>query len=253
MTTLMIISIASQKGGVAKTSSAISISAGIAYKNKKTLLIDMDSQANTSKVLIPHYLDLRPENTIYNTIINKEPLPIHQTAVSKLDIVPSHIFLSKADTSLAAEIDRHSRLKKQLQTVKKNYEYIFLDCPPTIGFLTINALVASDEVIIVTAPGFFELDSLKQFSETVGIVQEEYNPLLKLKGILFCKSMPTVESRDSLAMLRQAYGKFVFHTIIPMNVALKEAHFNRKDIFSYDPNSRAAQEYARFINEAFGL
>jgi chromosome partitioning protein len=157
----MIYSIASQKGGVGKTSSTISISAGIAKKGKKVLVIDIDSQANSSKVLLSNYQQLQKHQTIFTTILDRNPLPIHKTYVPNLDIVPSHILLSNTDVELTTAIDhREERLKRELDLIKHNYDYIFIDCPPTLSWLTINAMTASDKVIVIVSPGYFELDSI---------------------------------------------------------------------------------------------
>lgn len=164
----MVISIASQKGGVGKTSTSISLAAGVARKGKKTLLIDIDSQANSSKVLLPDYPKIPKEQTLYATILERQPLSIHPTSVPNLDIVPSHILLSNTDIELTTAIDhRESRLKQQLDLVKDNYDYVFIDCPPNLSWLTINAFTASDRVIIVVSPGYFELDSIVQISKNI--------------------------------------------------------------------------------------
>ena len=243
--------IASQKGGVAKTTTTISLSAGLAHAGRRVLLVDLDSQANSSKVLVSNYGSLSAEDTVYRTIREKKLLAIHQTAVARLDIVPSHILLSSTDASLAAEIGRETRLTKQLARVAQDYDYVFIDCPPALGFLTINALAAADSVIIPTAPGFFELDSLNQIHETIQLVQEEFNPELSIEGILFCMSAATVESRNCLNVLRSVYGDLVFNTVIPRNVTIKEAHYHHQDVFSFDPSCRAAQEYGRLLKEVF--
>ena len=126
----MIFSIASQKGGVGKTSSSISLSAGIARKGKKVLLIDIDSQANSSKVLLPNYPQLQKQQTIFTTILDRNALPIHKTQLPNLDIVPSHILLSNTDVELTTAIDhREERLRRELDLVKHNYDFVFIDCP----------------------------------------------------------------------------------------------------------------------------
>src|SRR5271165_3240849 len=164
----MIFSIASQKGGVGKTSSTISISAGLARKGKKVLIIDIDSQANSSKVLLLNYPQIQKQETIYATIIERSPLKIHKTSVPNLDIVPSHILLSNTDVELTTAIDhREERLKRELEVVKDKYDYVFIDCPPTLSWLTINAMTASDKVIVIVSPGYFELDSIVQISKTI--------------------------------------------------------------------------------------
>jgi chromosome partitioning protein len=139
----MIISIASQKGGVGKTSTSISISAGLARIGKKTLLIDIDSQANTSKVILPNYPGIQADQTIYTTIIERNPLPVHETNVPNLYIVPSHILLSNTDIELTTAIDhREARLKTELDKFAGDFDFVIIDCPPTLSWLTINTLTA---------------------------------------------------------------------------------------------------------------
>lgn len=250
----MIVSIASQKGGVGKTSTAISLAAALARSGKNTLLIDIDSQANSSKVLLPNYSTLKPEDTIYATILELKPLPVHQTSVPGLAIVPSHILLSNTDIQLTTAIDhREARLKTQLDTIASQYDYVFIDCPPTLSWLTINALTASDKVIVVVSPGYFELDLIVQISKTIKEVREIFNPLLELLGFLFTMSDPTINTSTSLQLLRQTYTDKVLTTIIPRNVDLKDAHFNRQDIFSFAPHSKAAYAYLKLAHELFEL
>jgi chromosome partitioning protein len=236
-----IISIASQKGGVAKTTTSISLSAGLAR------------QANSSKVLLHNYLEIPRSETLYSTLIDKQPLPIHKTAVSNLDIVPSHIYLSGIDVELASSFKREERLKKQLDAIKQQYDYVFIDCPPALGLLSINAFTASDNVLIVVSPGYFELDSLIQISDVINNVVDELNPHLEVLGFLFAMADPTVNSRDSHLLLRKTYGDKVLKTVIPRNTDVRDAHFNKQDIFAYSPKAAAALAYSRLINELFHL
>ncbi|MDQ3839063.1 MAG: AAA family ATPase [Thermoproteota archaeon] len=193
----MIFSIASQKGGVGKTSSSISLSAGIARKGKKVLLIDIDSQANSSKVLLPNYQQLQKQQTIFTTILDRNTLPIHKSQIPNLDIVPSHILLSNTDVELTTAIDhREERLKRELDLIKHNYDFVFIDCPPTLSWLTINAMTASDKVIVVVSPGYFELDSIVQISKTIKEVKGYFNSNIELAGFLFTMSDPTVNSQQ---------------------------------------------------------
>lgn len=250
----MIISIASQKGGVGKTSTAISLASGLARKNKKTLLVDIDSQANSSKVLLLNYPEIPADRTIYTTIIDRNPLPVHQTQVPNLSIVPSHILLSNTDIILTAAIDhREARLKIELDKIAGNYDFVFIDCPPTLSWLTINALTASEKVIVVISPGYFELDSVVQISKTIQEVRNVFNPLLELWGFLFTMSDPTINTSTSLQILRQTYTEKVLKTIIPRNTDLRDAHFSKKDIFSFNSNSKSAQAYNKLIYELFEL
>jgi chromosome partitioning protein len=248
----MVISIASQKGGTGKTSTSISLSAGLAHKGKKTLLIDIDSQANSSKVLLPNYNQIKKDETIYRTILERQPLPIHQSTVPNLDIVPSHILLSDTDVQLTTAIDhREARLKRQLEKVKDQYAYIFVDCPPALSWLTVNAFTASDRVLIVVSPGYFELDSIVQISKSIREVQELFNAELKIMGFLFTMSDPTVNAKTSLQVLRQTYPDHVLNTVIPRNTDLRDAHFSQQDIFTYKPDAKAALAYQKLIKELF--
>lgn len=248
----MIFAIASQKGGTGKTSTSISLASGLARKGKKVLLLDVDSQANSSKVLLSNYVDISETETIYETIINCNPLKIRNSTVPNLDIVPSHILLADTDVELTTAIDhREARLKNELDKVRANYDYVFIDCPPALSWLTVNAFTASDSIIIVVSPGYFELNSLMQINKTLQKIQRFFNPELKLKGYLFTMSDSTKNSAISLQVLRQTYMDKVFNTIIPRNTDLRDAHMNQKDIFSYAPTSQSAQAYTRLIDELF--
>jgi len=249
----MIVAIASQKGGTGKSSTAISLAAGLARMHgKKVLLVDTDSQANSSKVLLPHYQQIPKEQTLLSTILGRKPLLPHESPIPNLDVVPSHILLSNTDVELTTAKDhREARLKTQLDQIKGNYDYIFLDCPPALGWLTVNAFTAADQVMVVVAPGYFELDSIQQINKTLGEVQEFFNPNLELLGYLFTMSDPTVNSRTSLQVLRQTYTDKVLKTVIPRNTDLRDAHFTKRDIFTFNPNAKAAQAYSKLIQEVF--
>jgi chromosome partitioning protein len=249
-----IVSIASQKGGTGKTSTSISLAAGLARKGRRVLLIDVDSQANSSKVLLPQYQSVPKERTLYATILQRRPLPIYPTAVPNLDLVPSHILLSNTDVELTLAKDhREERLKRELEPLGERYDFVFLDCPPALGWLTINAFTASREVVVVIAPGYFELDSVVQIRKTIEEVREYYNPRLALLGFLFTMSDPTINTSTSLSVLRQTYPDLVLKTVIPRNTDLRDAHFSKQDIFSFSPAAKAARAYAKLIEEVFGV
>jgi chromosome partitioning protein len=248
----MVVSIASQKGGTGKTTTSISLAAGLARKGKRVLLLDIDSQANSSKVLLPNYQEVRKEDTIYVTILERQPLAIRRTSIPGLDIVPAHILLSNTDIELTTAKDhREARLKRQLDKVRDRYEYIFIDCPPILSWLTINALTASDGVVVVVAPGYFELDSIVQISKTIEEVQEYFNAELRLLGFLFTMSDPTVNAKVSLQLLRQAYTDRVLATVIPRNTDIRDAHFQKQDIFAFSPHASSAEAYLKLIEELF--
>lgn len=250
----MILSVASQKGGTGKTTTAISLAAGLARTGKAVLLVDTDSQANSSKVLLPDYQKLLPPQTIYATMLERKPLVVHQTRIAKLAIVPSHILLSNTDIQLTSAIDhREARLKHELDQIKPAFDVVIIDCPPTLSWLTINALTASDKVLVVVSPGYFELDSIVQLSKTIEEVRAIFNPSLLLAGLLFTMSDPTINSETSLRLLRQTYTSQVLTTIIPRNTDIRDAHLNKQDIFSFNPHAKTAHAYTRLISEVFGL
>src|SRR5512144_593682 len=248
----MVISVASQKGGTGKTSTSVSLAAGLAHQGQTRLLIDIDSQANSSKVLLRHYAEITKEQTIHHTILDRQPLVLHQTHVPNLSIVPSHILLSNTDIELTTAKDhRESRLKTELDKIKHQYDFIFIDNPPALGWLTLNAFTASDQVLVVVSPGYFELDSLVQLGKTLEEVREYFNPDLALLGYLFTMSDPTINASTSLQILRQTYTQRVLRTVIPRNTDLKDAHFNKTDIYTFNPRAKAALAYDKLIRELF--
>lgn len=250
----MIIAIASQKGGVGKSTTSISLAAGLAHKGKKVLLIDIDPQANSSKVLVENYQSIKKDQTICATILDRQPLPIHETKVKNLSIVPSHILLSNTDMELTTAIDhREARLKKELDLIKDKYDFVFIDCPPSISWLAINALTAAEKAIVVVSPGYFELDALVQIGKTIEEVREHFNPSIELFGFLFNMSDQTINTQTSLSLIHRTYPDKVFKAIIPRNVDIKDAHMNKTDIFSYSKNAPSAHAFTKLILELFSI
>lgn len=246
----MIFSIASQKGGTGKTTTSISLAACLARSGKRVLLVDIDSQSNSSKVLLPHYPQLSKDETIYSTILERQPLPIHETTVPNLWIAPSHILLSNTDVELTTAKDhREARLKNKLDAIAGDYDHIIIDCPPALSWLTLNAFTSSHGVVVVVAPGYFELDSIVQIGKTMDEVRTYFNPDLKLLGYLFTMSDTTVNSRTSLKILRQTYTDEVFKTVVPRNTDIRDAHFNKQDIYAFKPTATSALAYQKLINE----
>jgi chromosome partitioning protein len=248
----LITSIASKKGGVAKTTTAISLAAGLARKGHTTLLIDIDEQANSSEVLVPISDSLTKDQTVYATIIDRKPLVIHPTPIPELFIVPAHIDLGGTDVELATALDNRAiRLKTQLDKIKNQYEYVIIDCPPDLGWLTINALAASDQAISPISPGRFELGSIVDFEELVEKVIQNYNSLLRIRGYLYTRGDATVSGKECLITLRQRYPALTFKTIIPSNVDVRDASIRHLDVFGYKPQCVGAQHYMRLIQEVF--
>ena len=249
----MVITVASQKGGTGKSTTSITLAAGLGEIGKKVLLIDIDSQANSSKTLLPNYLKIPKDETIFTTILERNPLPVHPANTKGVSIVPSHILLSNTDIELTTAKDhREARLKKQLEKVKGDFDHIIIDCPPALSWLTVNAFTAAEGILIVVSPGYFELDSLVQLNKTIYEVKDLFNPSLRLLGYLFTMSDPTVNSKTSLKLLRQTYTDDVLSTIIPRNTDIRDAHFNKQDIYTYNPKSTSAAAYMKLIEELFG-
>ena len=249
----MIISIANQKGGVAKSTTAINLAAGLALRGYKTLLIDVDPQTNATQVFIHPHVEIDVEKSIHNVIINFFPLaaivrPTHQ---DNLFFTPSHIRLSSLDLELAQALDnRSARLKQALAAVKAHYDYIIIDNPPSLGLLTINSFVASDRLLIPVSTAFFALTGLAQLQETIGMVkQTRLNPDLEIIGVLCTFTEKTNVSRDVEDQLRQHFGSQVFEMTVPKNISLEEAHSNHTHIFEYAPNSTGAKAYKAVVDE----
>jgi chromosome partitioning protein len=191
---------------------------------------------------------------VYATILERKSLTAHPTAIPNLEIVPSHILVSNADLTLITALDnRAQRLKIELEKIRSQWDYVLIDCPPSIGWLTLNAFTASDKIIVVVSPGYFELDSIVQIDKTIAKVKEEFNPNLELLGMLFNLSDNTNATTASLQLLRQAYPNKVFRTIIPRNTDIKEAQLSKQDIFTFNSKANAAIAYQNLMKELFDL
>ena len=249
----MIISVANQKGGVAKSTTAINLAAGLALEGMKVLLIDTDPQTNTTRVFIHPDIEIDRDKSLYSSLINLAPLStiIRKTKYPNLDIVPSHIRLSSADLELAQALDNRSeRLKRAIGNLKEKYDYIIIDNPPSLGLITINSFTASDKLLIPVSTGFFAMTGLVQLQETIEMVKSnQLNPNLEIMGVLCTFAENTNVSKDVNTQLRAHFGDLVFETSIPKNVSLEEAHSRHTHIFEHAPNSAGARAYKELVKE----
>ncbi len=245
-----IISIANQKGGVGKTTTAINLSASLAVAEKKTLLVDIDPQANSTSGLGYNKDEL--DETIYHAIIKGKDLQkvIHQTALSHLDIAASNTDLIGAEIELIHEMAREQKLKTLLKEVEGKYEFVLIDCPPSLGILTVNSLTASHSVIIPLQCEYFAMEGLGQLMKTISLIRTRLNPSLHIEGIL----LTMFDGRNNLAHqvvreVRRHFGEKVFRTIIPRNVRLSEAPSHGMPVVLYDIHSRGAESYLNLAKE----
>lgn len=245
-----VISIAFQKGGVGKTTTATSIATGLSMHNKKVLLIDIDPQANSSKLILAdkYFQSVNYTSSICSTIMDRSSLFLLKTRYSNLDLIPSHIGLAAADLSLAGAMDIvANRLKKQLDKIKNDYDYVIIDCPPALNMLTMNAFSTSDSFICPIKPGQFESDAIPFFFENIALVREDYNPDLKFEGFLVTMSTPTNATKEFMRYIRTTYGDMIIDSIVPHSTKISEALLLYKSIYEHAPTSPSALAYKKIL------
>ena len=245
-----IIAIANQKGGVGKTTTSVNLSACLAYLGKKVLLVDIDPQGNASSGVGVNKGEV--QQCIYDVLIDDVNVKeiILETKVENLHIVPATISLAGAEIELVSTISREVRLKRALQEVQDLYDYIIIDCPPSLGLLTINSLTASDAIIIPVQCEFYALEGLSQLLSTIRLVQKHLNKNLAIDGVL----LTMFDARTNLGIqvieeVKKYFQDKVYKTIIPRNVRLSEAPSHGEPIIIYDPKSRGAEVYLELAKE----
>ncbi len=245
-----IIAIANQKGGVGKTTTAVNLSSCLAAAEKKTLLIDMDPQANSTSGV--GFDKANMESSIYDILIGRKEVGevIKPTGLQFLNVIASSISLVGAEVELVSMLSREGRLKSALRTIVNEYDYIIIDCPPSLGLLTINALTAANSVLIPIQCEYYALEGLSQLMNTVKLVQQHLNPALQIEGILLTMFDGRLNlSKQVSDEVRKHFDKKVYQTVISRNVRLSEAPSFGKPIILYDILSSGAENYMALTKE----
>lgn len=249
-----IIAITNQKGGVGKTTTSVNLGASLAYLGKKILLIDMDAQGNATSGVGVRKGEV--DQDIYDVLINEVPLSeiIVDSSRANMQIAPATIQLAGAEVELTSVMARETRLKRAVEEVKDDYDYIIIDCPPSLGHLTINAFTASHSLIIPVQCEYYALEGLSQLLNTVRLVQKHFNPDLSILGVL----LTMLDGRTNLGSevveeVKKYFREKVHKTIIPRNIRLSEAPSYGKSIIDYDLKSKGAEVYLALAEEVMDI
>lgn len=245
-----IIAIANQKGGVGKTTTAINLSASLAEKGRKVLAIDMDPQGNMSSGL---GLDKNSiDGTIYDMIIGEADVEevIHKNTIENLDILPSNVDLSAVEIEMIDVENKEFVVKNSIQKIRDNYDYVIIDCPPSLSLLTVNAMTTADSVLVPIQCEYYALEGLSQLIHTVELVKDRLNPILEIEGVVF--TMYDARTNLSLQVVENVKDNLeqnIYKTIIPRNIRLAEAPSYGTPINQYDPRSAGAESYMKLAEE----
>ena len=256
MSNCKVIALTNQKGGVGKTTTAVNLGVGLVQQGKKVLLIDADAQANLTMALGYNRPDDIPItlSTVMQNIIDDKSFDVSQGIIHHsegVDLLPSNIELSGFEVRLINAMSRERVLKTYVNEVKKNYDYVLIDCMPSLGMITINALAAADSVLIPTIPHYLSVDGLGKLMESIGRMRRGLNRRLRVEGILITMASRTTYAREISELLRTQYGTKikVFDTVIPHSIRVAECSAEGKSIFAYDPKGKVAQAYNALTKE----
>lgn len=244
-----VVSIANQKGGVGKTTTAVNLSTILAKKGKKVLLIDADPQGNATSGL---GIDKDVKFSVYDVLVNDVEIEntIKETMIKKLDVCPSNINLAGAEVELVSMMSREHRMKEKIDNLKDKYDFIIIDCPPSLGLITLNAFTASDSVLIPVQCEYYALEGLGQLINTINLVKKHLNRELTIEGALL--TMFDIRTNLSNQVVKEVNTYFenkVYKNVIPRNVKLSEAPSYGMPISVYDPHSKGARAYDKFVKE----
>jgi chromosome partitioning protein len=245
----MILAIANQKGGVGKTTTAINLAAALALRGKSTLLVDLDPQANSSM----SFVDLREvHRSMYDVFVDSVRVAdvIQPTTIEQLSVAPAKIALAKLEARMTGDLDAPFRLKDQLRELDGRYEHVVIDCPPALGLLTVNALVAATHLLIPIQSSYFALEGTDDLLETIEKVRQRPNPELRILGVVITMhDRRTALGRDIREQIKKVFGEKVFRTVISKSVRLEESPAYRESIFTFAPDSSGATEYYSLCEE----